>query len=179
MNEQHFPMLERRALYEIGLPTALFWGAWLGLHLFQGDLRLPLGERGLNVNVYFFVLALGFSIVWLIAFVWTHTEIVLSPCKVRLEIFCQPAWEMPWGQLLCWTWDWHWTGVPQGIVLISQTGNPLRKLRLGFLGLGRRVGNVIVPYPPYVPLLKALGYFLPGEPWQEPPAKASPLKKQK
>jgi hypothetical protein len=177
MNEQRFRVLETRALVEIGLPTAFFWGT-LALQLMLGlvGLRMRWGGFGLNVLVYNTVLAVGFTGVWVLAWVWTRTEVILSPKGLRLEVMGAPQWEVMWGSLRAWTWDWHWTGVPQGVVLVPKTATLPLKLRLGFLGLGRRVGNVVVPYVPYVPLLKALGYYLQGEQWIEPRGKVG-LKK--
>lgn len=170
MNEQRFPVLETRALYEIGLPTLFFWGT-LALQLLLGaaGVRVRFGPFGLNLLVYNAVLAVGFTGVWLLAWLWTQTEVIISPKGLRLEVLRVPQWEVMWGHLISWTWDWHWTGVPQGVLLVPKTATMPLKLRLGFLGLGRRVGKIVVPYTPYVPLLKALGYYLPGEQWVEPP----------
>jgi hypothetical protein len=172
MNEQRFRVLETRALYEIGLPTAFFWGA-LGLQLVLNlvGLRVRFGAFGLNLFVYNTILAVGFTGVWLLALLWTQTHVIISDKGLRLEVLHVPQWEVMWGQLMAWTWDWHWTGVPIGVVLIPKSATTPLKLRLGFIGLGRRVGKIVVPYLPYVPLLKALGYYLQGEQWIEPPPK--------
>jgi hypothetical protein len=172
MNEQRFRILEPRALVEIGLPTAFFWGTLFLQGVLRAGLHVHLGAFGINLLTYNTVLALGFTGVWLLAAVWTQTEVVLSPKGIRLEAFGRTQWELLWPQLMAWTWDWHWTGVPQGVVLVPKSMVVPIRLRLGFLGLGRRVGKVVVPYLPYVPLLKALGYYLPGEQWQEPPPKS-------
>lgn len=171
MNEQRFRILETRALIEIGLPTAFFWGTLVLQGALDAAFRVHFGAFGMNLMVYNTVLAFGFTCVWVLALVWTQTEVVLSPKSIRLELLGRPQWELPWAQLMAWTWDWHWTGVPQGIALVPKSQVLPYRLRLGFLGLGRRVGKVVVPYLPYVPLLKALGYYLPGEQWQEPPPK--------
>lgn len=172
MNEQRFRILETRALYEIGLPTALFWGTLIMQGMLDAAFNIRFGAFGLNLSVYNTILAVGFTAVWLLAALWTQTEVVISPKGLRLEVLGRPQWQLLWPQLMAWTWDWHWTGVPQGVVLVPKAGVVPYKLRLGFLGLGRRSGKVIIPYLPYVPLLKALGYYLPGEQWVEPPPKA-------
>lgn len=176
MNEQRFRILEIRALYEIGIPTAFFWGTLLMQIVLHSAWRLSVGFVGIDVRRYNTILAIGFTLVWLIALLWTQTEVVLSPKGLRLETLKQLQWELPWVQLAAWAWDWHWTGVPQGVILITKAGTTTHRLRLGFIGLGRRVGKVVVPYLPYVPLLKALGYYLQGEQWQEPPPKDIQIK---
>lgn len=171
MNEQRFRILETRALYEIGLPTAvlwlLLWGQFLLGMASGGGRRIHLPGFGLNLLVYNTVLALGFSAVWLLALQWTRTEVIVSPKGLALAVLRQVQWFMPWPQLLAWTWDWHWSGLPMGLRLVSKTGE-IRPLRLGFLGLGRSLAGVVQVYPYYVPLLKALGYYLQGEQWREP-----------
>lgn len=171
MNEQRFRTLEFRALIEIGVPTAFFWFTWFVQTVLHLRPIIGLGFLAIDVRAYNFWLALGFTGVWVMAAVWTQTEVIISPKGLRLEVAGRPQWELLWPQLMAWTWDWHWTGVPQGIVLVPKTQVVPIRLRMGFLGLGRRVGKVVVPYLPYVPLLKALGYYLQGEQWQEPPGK--------
>ena len=171
MNEQRFRILETRALYEIGLPAAVLWLLlWLQF-LFGlasgGGRRIYLPGMGLNLLVYNAVLALGFTAVWLLAWQWTRTEVIVSPQGLGLAVFRQMQWFLAWPQLFAWTWDWHWTGVPMGLRLVGKDGQ-IRPLRLGFLGLGRKVAGVVQVYPYYVPLLKALGYYLQGQPWREP-----------
>jgi len=178
MNEQRFRILETRALYEIGLPTLFFWGTLALQIMAGGGFRINIGGFQMDLMRYNAVLALGFTLVWLLAFVWTRTEVVISPKGLRLETFRLPQWELPWSTLMAWAWDWHWTGVPQGIILITKLGMTTHRLKLGFIGLGRRVGKVVVPYLPYVPLLKALGYYLRGEEWVEPPPKPLDIKLQ-
>lgn len=170
--EQRYRILEPRALLEIGLTVGFFWAVLL-LLLLLGGLRgdmfaVRLGGRSLSLLVYTAVLATGGSIVWLVAFRWTQTEVVVSAQGLGLEAFRLRQWFVPWAQLACWRWDWHWTGVPQGLLIIPKGGLPLR-LQLGFLGAGRRVGGIVQPFPQYLPLLKALGYYLPGEQYREPP----------
>lgn len=176
MNEQRFRVLEMRALYEIGVPTAFFWVTLALQSMLHAASHVSFGLFGIDLQRYNFFLALGFTLVWLLAYVWTRSEVIISPKGLRLEVFGQPHWELLWPDLKAWTWDWHWTGVPQGIIFITKVGIVPYRLRLGFLGLGRRVGKVVVPYVPYVPLLKALGYYLPGEQWQEPPPKEISIK---
>ena len=170
--EQRYRILEPRALLEVGLTVGFFWGTLL-LQLLLGGLRgdmfaVNLGGRALSLLVYNAVLALGGSIVWLIAFRWTQTAVVVSAQGLSQEAFHIRQWFVPWAQLECWRWDWHWTGVPQGLLIIPKGGFPLR-LQLGFLGVGRRLGGIVQPFPHYLPLLKALGYYLPGEQYRDPP----------
>lgn len=171
MNEQRFRILEPRALYEIGLPTGVLW-LLLGLQVLSG--MASGGGRwvhfpgfGVNLLVYNTVLALGFAAVWLLALQWTQTEVIVSPKGLGLTVFRQVQWFLAWPQLYSWTWDWHWSGIPLGLRLIGKDGQ-VRPLRLGFLGIGRTVAGVVQAYPYYVPLLKALGYYLQGEQWREP-----------
>jgi hypothetical protein len=173
--EQRFRILEPRALYEIGLPVALFWLSLL-LQLLLGGLRggglnLDLGFARANLLVYNTVLALGGAAVWAVAWRWTHTEVVVAPQGLALEAMGLTQWLVPWDRLASWTWDWGLGQVPIGLLIIPKGGLPLR-IQLGFLGLGRRVCGVVQPFPQYLPLLKALGYYLPGEQWREPPLKA-------
>ena len=167
MNEQRFRILEPRALYEIGLPTAVLWLA-LWLQVLLGGRRLYFPGFGINLMTYNTILALGFTAVWLLAFQWTRTEIVISPKGLSFVVMRQLQWFLPWPELVTWAWDWHWTGVAQGVRLVCKNGT-IRPVRLGFLGLGRPVAGVVQVYPYYVPLLKALGYYLQGEQWREPP----------
>jgi hypothetical protein len=171
LNEQRYRILEPRALYEIGLPTAVLWVMlWLQV-LFGlasgGGMRLHFGGFGLNLLTYNIVLALGFTAVWLLALQWTRTEVVISPKALSLTVMGQLQWSLAWPQLMAWAWDWHWTGVAQGLRLVCKDGTT-RQVRLGFLGLGRPIAGIVQVYPYYVPLLKALGYYLQGEQWREP-----------
>jgi hypothetical protein len=174
MNQQRFRILETRALYEIGLPAVVLWGA-LFLQVLLGmaggggrRIGLPFVGDSMNLPVCNLILALGFTGVWLLALQWTQTEVVVAPDGLRLTVLGQLQWFLTWPQLTAWAWDWHWTGTPQGLLIVSKTG-AVTHLRLGFLGVGRTVGGVVQVYPYYVPLLKALGYYLQGETWHEPP----------
>jgi hypothetical protein len=172
MYEQRFRLLEPRALRELGLTVACFWGLLLFLLLLgglQGRLFVvDLGFRSGSLLIYVAVLACGGAIVWLIGQRWTQTEVVVSPQGLALEAQGRPQWFVPWAQLACWRWDWHWSGYPLGLLIYPKTGYPLR-LQLGFLGVGRRIAGVVQPYPQYLPLLKALGYYLEGEQFHEAP----------
>lgn len=170
--EQRYRILEPRALLEIGLTVGFFWGTLL-LQLLLGGLRgnlftLDLGIRSMSLLVYNAVLAVGGTVVWLVALRWTQTEVVVSPQGLALEAFHLRQWFVPWPQLECWRWDWHWSGMPQGLLIFPKGGFPLR-LQLGFLGVGRRIAGIVQPFPHYLPLLKALGYYLQGEQYREPP----------
>ncbi len=175
MYEQRFRILEPRTLYEIGLPVALFWVTLL-LQVLIGLVRdtvltLDLGFAQANLFVYNLLLALGGTLVWLIAWRWTHTEVIVAPHGLGLEANGVVQWLVPWDRLASWTWDWSLAQVPIGLLIIPKGGLPLR-IQLGFLGLGRKLNGVVQPFPDYLPLLKALGYYLPGEQWREPPPKA-------
>lgn len=175
MYEQRFRILEPRTLYEIGFPVALFWLTLL-IQVLLGMLRgtvlsVDLGVARANLFVYNLVLALGGTVVWAIAWRWTRTEVIVAPHGLGLESVGVVQWVVPWDRLASWTWDWGLAQVPIGLLVIPKGGLPLR-IQLGFLGLGRRLEGVVQPYPQYLPLLKALGYYLPGEPWREPPPKA-------
>ncbi|MEI6503681.1 MAG: hypothetical protein WCP21_21950 [Armatimonadota bacterium] len=166
MNEQRFRILEPRALYEIGLPTAVLW-VLLWLQVLLGGRRVYFPGFGINLLTYNVVLALGFTAVWLLAYQWTRTEVVVSPKGLSLVVLGRLQWFLPWPQLLSWRWDWHWANLAQGLLLVCKDGT-VRPLRLGFLGLGRPVAGIVQVYPYYVPLIKALGYYLQGEQWREP-----------
>lgn len=174
MNEQRFRILEARTLYEIGYPVVLFWFTLLLqviVGLVEGSvLTLDLGFARANIFVYNLVLALGLTGVWLVAWRWMRTEVVVGPRGLGLETMGTVQWQVPWERLVSWTWDWGLAQVPIGLLVIPKSGLPLR-IQLGFLGLGRKVGGVVQPFPQYLPLLKALGYYLPGEQWREPPPK--------
>ena len=172
MSEQRFRILESRALYEIGLPVAVFWVTLVLQLLLSGlGLRVRLGFASADLLVYNAVLAIGGALVWLLALRWTRTEVVLSPGGLSLVAMGVAQWSVPWHQLASWTWDWHWSGFPLGLVIWPKGGLP-RRVQLGFLGVGRKVYGVVQPFPQYLPLLKALGYYLQGEQWREPPPKS-------
>lgn len=166
MNEQRFRILEPRALIEIGLPTVVLW-VLLWAQVVFGGRRVYCSGFGLNLLTYNTVLALGFTAVWLLALQWTRTEVVVTPKGLALDVLGRRQWFLPWEHLVSWTWEWHWTGLAQGLVLICRDGMT-RPVRMGFLGMGRPVAGVVQVYPYYVPLLKALGYYLQGEQWRAP-----------
>lgn len=171
MHEQRFQVLETRALYEIGAPTVCLWGmlvvqALLGLAQ-GGGARVPLAGFSMNLLVYNAILALGFTAVWLLAWQWTRTEIIIEAKGIRLVALGQLKWYLTWSQLAAWTWHWHWSGMPLGITLMVKNGS-VYPIQLGFLGVGRYLAGIVQVFPYYVPLLKALGYYLQGEPWSEP-----------
>lgn len=169
-SDQRFRTLELRALRELGLLTVVVWLTLLLqvlLRLVGGQhLRLSLPYIGLDLFTYNAWVAVGFSMVWLLALTWTHTWVVLGEEELRVEKYGVRLWRVYWRDIAAWTWLWHWTGVPMGVTLVTRKGGR-HDLRLGFIGLGRRRGKLVHVFPDYVPLIKALTGYVPGEEWQE------------